>query len=112
MCQRIIEKTKTFNKQLKKLHRHQGLKSSVEDRLNALNANEAPDGDQFPKLHGFPVFKARCGKGNMGRRKGARIVYYKDDARFVALCIYLKSDKDNVSPKEILKILKENNLLD
>ncbi len=107
MCQRTIERAQRFKRDLKKLRRHRGLSSKVQDILSGLATDIIPDGDQFPGLGERPVFKIRCGTENMGRRKGARIIYYKDDLKLVALCIYLKNDRDNVPGKEIMAVLEK-----
>ncbi|MCY4170535.1 MAG: hypothetical protein OXF08_02930 [Bacteroidetes bacterium] len=70
-----------------------------------------PDGDPLIRLRGLPVFKIRCRTGeDKGLRSGARIIYYKNDSKIIALYIYLKSDRNVISDKEIMKILKINHL--
>jgi len=107
MCQRTIEQAPRFKRDLKKLRRHQGLPSKVQDTLNSLASGKIPDGDQLPGFGGRPIFKIRCGTGNMGRRKSARIIYYKDNLRLFALRIYLKNDKDRVPDKDIMTVLEK-----
>jgi len=112
MDQRTVERTSQFNRQLKKLgKKHRRLHGIVQECLNDICTDAIPDGDSLTRLRGLPVFKIRCSTGeDKGLRSGARIIYYKNDSKFVALYIYLKSDRNDISDKEILKILKSNHL--
>jgi len=62
----------------------------------------------FGRFDGQSVFKKRCGTGSIGRRRGARIVYYKDDLMLRALSIYVKNGKSNISSKEVIPRLIRN----
>ena len=110
MCQLIIGRTKRFIQDLKRLRRHHGLESKVNDVLNDIANGKIPGEKQIKDVDKKPVFKTRCGTQNMGRRNGARIIYYKDDSKLIALHIYLKNDKENISSGEVMAFLKENDL--
>ncbi|MCY4205281.1 MAG: hypothetical protein OXE92_06100, partial [Bacteroidetes bacterium] len=103
---RIVERTTGFDGELKKLSKkHRGLTDKVEELLEGLSTDRISDGDQLNGCSGYPVFKKRCGTGNVGRRGGARIIYYKDEARLGALSIYLKSRKTDISSKQVMALL-------
>jgi len=112
MAQRAVKRTPEFDRQLKKLgKRHKRLRAIVHDRLNSISTNAIPDGDQISRFRGLPVFKIRCKTGeDKGLRSGARIIYFKDTSKLVALYRFLKSDRINISDKKIIEILKNNHL--
>ena len=111
MSQRAVKKTVEFTRELKRLSKkHRGLPSEVQTILDELTTDEGRDGDRLSKLSGLPVFKIRCRTGNIGQRKGARIIYYKDNSKLWALYIYRESDREGISDKKIIKILKKYGL--
>ncbi|MCY4674801.1 MAG: type II toxin-antitoxin system RelE/ParE family toxin [Bacteroidetes bacterium] len=78
--------------------------------MNNLATGKIADKNKLKDMDGKPVYKIRCGTKNMGARSGARIIYYKDDSKLIALHIYVKNDRENVPSKEIMTFLKENGL--
>jgi hypothetical protein len=52
--------------------------------------------------------KVRWSRGGMGKRGGARVIYYTRNAldQVVLMTVYTKAALDNIRP-EILKIMKE-----
>lgn len=68
---------------------------------------------RLKKVKGLPVFKMRIPAQGRGKRGGARIVYYHDQERLLALSIFLKSEKADMSPadrEQILEALQEAGL--
>ena len=113
MGKRTIDQASKFRKELKKLSKkHPGLDLDVTEILNGLSNDTIPEGDQVPGFEGLQVFKKKVRMGNMGARRGARIIYYKDDSRFLALSIYAKNEKDDITDKDIKDILKILNEID
>ncbi len=79
MSQLRIEKSQKFKRELDRLgKRHSGLVEKVDNTLNSLAIGERPDGKRLFGYNELLIFQIRCGTGNMGRRGGARIIYYKD----------------------------------
>lgn len=102
-----IELTETFKNEAKKLiKKYPSLRAEIEELGNHLAVT--------PTL-GIPlgndVYKIRISiaSKNKGKSGGARIItYVKVVAQTVyLLSIYSKGDKDNISDKEIEKLLKE-----
>lgn len=56
---------------------------------------------RYPTLDGLPVFKDRLGYGNVGKRGGARVIYYCDDGRVVPLFVYVKAKDADIPAHEI-----------
>lgn len=56
---------------------------------------------RIPGLSGLPVFKERLPLGNQGKRGGARIIYFSDPDRVVALFIYAKGKRGDIPVREI-----------
>lgn len=107
MENREIEWTDKFRSELKKLERkHRGLENKVIDTLRSLANETMPPGDKMPGVSGHPVFKARIKLGNMGQRRGARIIYYKDDKNLWALSLYSKNQKGDITDKDIKNIME------
>lgn len=106
MYRRKIERIPEFDRELKKLNKkHRGLTEEVENILDGLASNRMPDGDRLKGYGEHQVFKIRCGIGTIGKRKGARIIYCRDDSGLGALTIYLKSRKADVLSREIMNRL-------
>lgn len=110
---REIAKTTNFTNNLKQLSRkYPELKSTVEDALKKYAATGAtPSSDRIPGLDGHPVFKERLPLRNTGRRGGARIIYFCDSDRVLALFLYVKTDQADVPTKEIREALKSADVL-
>jgi len=85
--------------------------NKVEEFLNMLASSKIPDGKKLSGVNHLPVFKIRCNTASTGKRKGARIIYYKNESTLIALFIYLKSDTTNISYQEIINALKKENLM-
>jgi len=112
MAQRTVKRAPEFDRQLKKLgKRHRRLPDIVRELFNSIATDSILDGDTLTRLRGLPVFKIRCSTGeDKGLRSGARIIYFKNNSKLVALYIYLKSDRIIISDKKIIEILKNNSL--
>lgn len=103
MSGRRIERTPGFTRTLERLRRaHPDLSRTVEEALRRYAEDGPPDtSHRIPGLGGQPVFKERLPLGNQGKRGGARIIYFADPDRVVALLIYTKSKRDDIPVKEI-----------
>lgn len=66
---------------------------------------------KIPGVGGGSVFKNRLRLGNMGKRKGARIIFYCDEERVVPLFIYAKNQIADIPVNEIKDALREFGLL-
>ena len=60
----------------------------------------------IPGLGGHPVYKRRLGLGNKGKKGGARLIFYFTKDILMALFVYAKGSKEDVSPKEIAEALQ------
>jgi len=105
--------TKGFVSQLKKLAKRY---KSIKDDLRSL-AKELTE-DPFAGISlGKNIYKIRMSinsKGN-GKSGGARVIYHtvlieKNGADITLLSIYDKSEQENISDKEIQRLIKKNNL--
>lgn len=67
--------------------------------------------DRLRNVDGLPVFKERLGLGNLGKRRGVRVIYYCDNARVVALFVYAKARRGDVPSNEIRAALAAADLL-
>ena len=111
MSQRTIKETREFTRGLKKLgKKHRGLASKIRDTLNDLASGGRLDGKRLKGYGELQLFKIRCGTGEVGRRKGARVIYYKNDSELWALYVYLKSDTSDVHAHIIKEILARYNI--
>lgn len=111
MSQRTIKETREFIRALKKLgKKHRRLTSRIRDTLDDLATDGRVEGKRLKGYGEHQLFKIRCGTGEVGRRKGARIIYYKNDSELWALYVYLKSDTGDVHAKIIKEILARYNI--
>ncbi len=73
-------------------------------------------GNRIQEFKGLEIYKARVrnSSSNIGSRGGFRVVYYirRPNNEIIALSIYSKNQKQDISKKEILEILKQENLVE
>ena len=114
MSVRKIERTRTFADNLKNLSKkYAGLSGAVDAALNQYAATgESATSFRLIRVKGLPVFKDRLAFGNRGKRGAARIVYYCDPERVLALFLFAKSKREDVPTREILDALKSAGLLE
>ena len=112
--EREVTRTRSFERSLERLVRkHPELEETVEAALRGYASNgPGRNSDKIPGLSGQPVFKQRLRLSGQGQRGAARIVYYCDSDRVLALFVYVKSGRDNVSPGEIRDALESAGLLE
>ena len=111
MGQLTIKETREFSRGLKRLgKKHRGLASKIRETLNDLATGGRVEGKRLKGYGEQPLFKIRCGTGEVGRRKGARVIYYKNDSELWALYVYLKSDRSDVNAHIIKEILARYNI--
>ena len=110
---RKIMKAKGFVRNLKQLSKkHPALKSAVENALNRYAVDGATQtSDKIPGMAALPMFKERLRVHDRGCRGGARIIYYCDPDRVVAMFLYLKASQSDVPVREIRDALKSVGLL-
>lgn len=105
---RVVKYTNEFKSELKKLSRkYPGIQQEIECTLDDLANNRIASGDKIRNVRGNPVFKIRIRIGNMGKRKGGRIIYYKDDKELYALVLYPKNARVNIESEKIVRMLKK-----
>ena len=111
MATRKIDHTPRFTRELKKLSkRHHGFSDEVAGTLNDLADDIIKEGDKLTGFEDLPVFKKKIGiGGNIGQRRGARIIYYKDDDNLWALSLYSKNQKGDITDKDIKDIMEALN---
>lgn len=93
MAARKVEYTPRFDKALTQLEKkHKGIRKIVGDFLKA-RANGVPFSGKYrmSNVGGEPVYKARLPFPGIGKRHGARIVYYCGPSGVYALRIFDKS---------------------
>lgn len=105
-----IETTEEFDKKVKKLaKRYPGIKNDLLELYVELEKGIII-GDKL-KWVGKWVFKARLGSSDQTKwkRGGFRTIYYvvNEDNLILLITIYAKSQKENIRPDEILRILAE-----
>ena len=109
---RELHHTPRFKKDLKTVSKkYKNLEPLVSDFFQEVCSNRRNvQGNRIPGAN-QPVFKSRVPLGDKGKRSGARVIYYCDTAKVVALFIYAKNDKEDIPMKEILTALKAFDLL-
>lgn len=110
----FVQPTQRFEKELRKLVRK--YPEATEDLDPYLTELEKGNllGDPIPglKLQGNKVFKLRIpnSSANKGLPGGFRVIYYcvTSDFEVYLLSMYSKSDKQDISKKEIIDIINSN----
>ena len=92
MPEREVERGEAFERDLRRLARqHPDLPDTVAEAPDRYSAEGPPSRYRQPGVGGRPVFKERLPLRGVGKRRGARLIVYCDDARVVALRVYTKS---------------------
>lgn len=112
MSERQLICTPSFDKQLDSLSgKHPDIYAKVTERLRECCKNgPARSGHKLRRTGGLPVFKERLAVGTAGKRGGARLIYYCDREKVVALFIFVKAARADVPSKEVQIALKAANL--
>jgi len=112
MPDRQVERTASFANDLKALSKkHPALGQRVDEALAEYAANgKSHTSHQIPYLNSLPVFKDRLAFGDRGKRGAARIIYFCDQDRVLALFLYTKGQQSDVPRNEIRAALKSAGL--
>lgn len=106
----IVKYSPEFAKSLKKLAKRY---PSILDDLNDLIKKLKKDSNQGVDLGGgFRKIRLRISSKGKGKSAGARVITFNfilcsDRLELILLAIYDKSDRENISMKEIKSILKD-----
>jgi mRNA-degrading endonuclease RelE of RelBE toxin-antitoxin system len=77
---------------------------------NSLERGEVLGSIKLHGINGFDIYKIRLKNSskNSGKSGGFRVIYYSqiDEKTFYLITIYCKSQKSDISKKEILEIFK------
>jgi mRNA-degrading endonuclease RelE of RelBE toxin-antitoxin system len=102
-----IETTDEFDRRSKALSKkYRNLKSDLEPLITALQSGETP-GDVLTGLH-ILALKVRVSNSSSSRGKsgGYRVIYYVIlPTKIVLLTIYSQSEQENITAKEIERIV-------
>jgi len=103
-----IRPTDTFDKQAKKLKKkYRRIQEDIKEFIEDLMTGRA----KCDKIQGLKqeVYKCRCSSRDMQRGKsgGFRIIYCQQPDEIIFLTIYAKTQKDDISNKEIRDLLRE-----
>lgn len=98
-----------FTKSLERLSRkYHHVVDEVEKLVDQLEEGETP-GDQI-RGTGYTVYKTRLRSPDAGRGKsgGFRVIYYiRTATRIILITIYAKSERADILPDEIRRIIEE-----
>ena len=104
-----LQFTDVFKRQVRDLaKRYRKIKLDIQPVLEQLQSGELI-GDQVQKT-GYTVFKVRVKNSDIqkGKSGGYRLIYYvKSSTNILCLLMYSKSEEDNVTSAEIIKIIQE-----
>ena len=102
MAERRVERTDAFKRNVERLARkHRDFPLTVGKFLKDAARRDVPDGMRIPGLAGAPVFKVRLPLGGMGKRGGARLIYYCSTDLVLAMYAYAKSDVEDIPVEQI-----------
>ena len=104
-----IKLSAIFRKEFKKLaKKYRSLPFDLEKLMESIQENPMPGTDLGNRLHKIRLAITSKGKGKSG---GARVITYtvtvrEDGVEVTLLTIYDKSERENISDKELLDLLK------
>lgn len=106
MPNREILRSPSFERDLTRLSRkHPELPQTITETLDRYATEEPPARYRQQGVGGLSVFKERLPLRGVSKRRGARLIFYRDDERVVALFVYTKSSTSSVPEKAIRKAL-------
>ena len=110
-----IKLSSKFHREIKILKRKfRKIEDDVDKLFSKLSQGKVL-GDKIKEFIGAEIYKIRIknSSSETGKSGGFRIIYYskRSDGKIVALSIYSKSQKTEISRAEILEILKSENLV-
>jgi mRNA-degrading endonuclease RelE of RelBE toxin-antitoxin system len=104
-----VDETDKFRKEVKKLlKRYNSARKDIEPLIKQLESGEIP-GDRIVG-NKYPVYKVRVPNSDTrkGKSSGYRVIYYTITPEAILLTtIYSKSDRQNISNKEVEDIIGE-----
>ena len=104
-----VDETEKFRKEVKKLlKRYNSARKDIEPLIKQLEAGEIP-GDRIVG-NKYPVYKVRVPNSDTrkGKSSGYRVIYYTMTLEAILLTtIYSKSDRRNISNKEVEDLIGE-----
>lgn len=107
-----VDRSDKFRKDIKKLRkRHDSIEKDIQPLIEQLKAGEIP-GDRIAE-NKYPVYKVRVRNSDnrRGKSSGYRVIYYTITPESILLTtIYSKSDRRNISNKEVEDIIGEYEL--
>jgi mRNA-degrading endonuclease RelE of RelBE toxin-antitoxin system len=107
-----VDETDKFRKEVKKLlKRYNSARKDIEPLIKQLETGEIP-GDRIVG-NKYPVYKVRVPNSDTrkGKSSGYRVIYYTITPESILLTtIYSKSDRQNISNKEVEDIIGEYEL--
>ena len=101
-----FEHTKNFEKEANRL-----FTPSEYFELRAYLAANPESGDVIPDCNGCRKLRWAC-RGE-GARGGARVIYFHitSEGKIVLLVLYVKSEMENITKKELKRIMKKEKLI-
>ncbi|MDE0392752.1 MAG: hypothetical protein OXI57_11870 [Rhodospirillales bacterium] len=106
MSKREILRAPSFERDLTRLsRRHPGLTQIITEALDRYATEEPSARYRQQGVGGLPVFKERLPLPGVGKRRGVRLIFYRDDERVIALFAYAKSATALIPEKAIRKAL-------
>jgi len=104
-----IEVTARFKRDLRILaKKYRSIRRDIQPVINQLETGELP-GDKVTGI-GYTIFKLRVKNSDIqkGKSGGYRVIYFlKTTDNIILVTIYSKSEREDISAKEIKQILSE-----
>jgi len=106
---------KNFLKESKVLRKkYRTIDSDIEKFVNLIENEGLISSTRIPNLGDLQIYKTRIRNSSSasGKSGGFRVIYYLEiDTFCYFIAIYSKAQKTDISKKEILRILKDENLI-
>lgn len=99
----------SFKRDLRSLKKsYPNIQADIQPTLSDIEAGKTP-GDQIPGVD-YTVYKVRLPNrdSKRGKRGGYRVIYYINaPVRVLLVAIYSKSERSDISPKEIKELIRK-----
>jgi mRNA-degrading endonuclease RelE of RelBE toxin-antitoxin system len=108
-----VQFTPEFKRNLRVLSKkYRNIRSDIQPVLEQIMKGDLV-GDKIPQTGDYTIFKVRVKNRDIrkGKSAGYRLIYYvKTDKNSILITIYSKTEKSNITPEQIQRILESHEI--
>ena len=103
MTKRTISHAKSYPAFLKILiKKDKAVETRINEKLSELAHSPHPSREKLTHVGGRPIYKERF---RIGNRNSGRLIVFIDDTRVIAIAVYAKNRRTNLTGDEVLGLI-------